>query len=147
MLVEHLGHLLNSSLKYSIKNTWGYKNNESEWSGMIGQLQRNEADIGGPFSIHFNCISSRSLSVSGTPLFFTKDRVSVIEYIAMTTPTRSKFVFRKPKLSYVTNVYTLPFHWTVWTSSFALILLAIVLLYFVVKWEWYQRKFDFLTVG
>lgn len=53
----------------------------------------------------------------------------------MTTPTRSKFVFRQPKLSYVANVYILPFRWTVWMSTFLLVIITALALYFVVSWE------------
>ncbi|KAI4461754.1 ionotropic glutamate receptor [Holotrichia oblita] len=107
---------------FSIQSTWGYKNNKSEWSGMIGELTKKEADIG------------------GTPLFLTSDRVSVIDYIAMTTPTKSKFVFRQPKLSYITNVFTLPFKTSVWISSVALVIIISTGLYLVAKWETHKYK-------
>ncbi|CAG9813260.1 unnamed protein product [Phaedon cochleariae] len=89
---------------------------------MIGELMRNEADIG------------------GTALFFTSDRVDIIDYISMTTPTRSKFVFREPKLSYVTNVFTLPFDDNVWASTIALVILMWLVLFIILKWEWAKKK-------
>lgn len=122
VLVEHLAKMINAKLNYTIRDTWGYKNNESKWSGMIGELTENRADIG------------------GTPLFFTSDRIDIIEYIAMTTPTRSKFVFREPKLSYVTNVYTLPFDNYVWYSTMGLVVIAACVLFVAVKWEWILRS-------
>lgn len=76
----------------------------------------------------------------GTPLFFTSDRVPIIDYIAMTTPTKSKFVFRQPKLSYITNVYTLPFNTGVWLASMASVVITAAGLYVGVKWEWYKRR-------
>lgn len=79
--------------------------------------------------MHFDCCPS------GTALFLTVDRIKIIQYIAMTTPTRSKFIFRQPKLSYVTNVFTLPFHWSVWLSSVALIFLIALVLLAAFKWE------------
>nr|ALR72541.1 ionotropic receptor IR2 [Colaphellus bowringi] len=121
VLVEHLSDIVNVTLNYSIQNTWGYKNNKSEWSGMIGELTKNEADIG------------------GTPLFFIIDRVDIIDYIAMTTPTRSKFVFREPKLSYVTNVFTLPFDDYVWASTIALVCIISMVLFIILKWEWKKK--------
>lgn len=78
---------------------------------------------------------------SGTPLFLTSDRVAIIQYISMTTPTRSKFVFRQPKLSYITNVFTLPFEDDVWASTLALMLIVGFALLVVIKWEWYKKKF------
>ncbi|CAH1371106.1 hypothetical protein MTP99_012595 [Tenebrio molitor] len=123
VLVEHLSDTVNAVLNYSVRGTWGYKNNESKWSGMIGELTRNEADIG------------------GTALFLTSDRIEIIDYIAMTTPTRSKFIFRQPKLSYVANVFTLPFDGLVWASTCALLLIMTMVLYVVVKWEWKKKKY------
>lgn len=68
-------------------------------------------------------------NISGTVLYMTIDRLKAIEYIAMTTPTRAKFIFRQPPLSYVANVFTLPFTREVWISSFGLVILAACLLY------------------
>lgn len=78
----------------------------------------------------------------GTPLFLTSDRVAIIDYIAMTTPTKSKFVFRRPKLSYVTNIFTLPFHDDVWIAIIALSVLLAVAIYFVTKLEWFEGDTD-----
>lgn len=66
--------------------------NTSKWNGMIGNLVDNYSDIG------------------ASALFFTTNRIQYLEYIAMPSPTRSKFIFRSPKLSYTDNVYILPFH-------------------------------------
>ncbi|RZC40438.1 glutamate receptor, partial [Asbolus verrucosus] len=123
VLVQHLSDTVNATLWYSVRNTWGYKDNSSNWSGMIGELTRKEADIG------------------GTALFLTSDRIRIIDYIAMTTPTRSKFIFREPKLSYVTDVFTLPFDGFVWASICGLFVAIAVVLLVVVKWEWKKQKF------
>ncbi|KAJ8986031.1 hypothetical protein NQ317_013916 [Molorchus minor] len=122
VLVEHLKDIINATLKYSVRSTWGYKNNNSEWSGMMGELIRKEADIG------------------GTALFFISDRVDIIDYVAMTTPTKSKFVFRQPKLSYVSNVFTLPFDRRVWVSTICLAIIIGIVELIIVKWEWKQRQ-------
>ncbi|XP_063914754.1 glutamate receptor ionotropic, delta-2-like isoform X2 [Zophobas morio] len=123
VLVEHLADTLNATLKYSLQNTWGYKDKNSMWSGMIGELTRKEADIG------------------GTALFVTSDRVDIIDYIAMTTKTRSKFIFRQPKLSYVSNVFTLPFDDYVWASICALFVIIAFILCIVINWEWKKKKY------
>lgn len=118
---------------------------------MIGELVRGEADIGGMHKLTKqksrayinNClylllliIILNNYTFVGTPLFFTIDRVDIIDYIAMTTPTRSKFVFREPKLSYVTNVFMLPFDRYVWTAIISLLIINIMWLYTIIKWEW-----------
>lgn len=85
---------------------------------MIGELESKAADLG------------------ASPLFFTADRTNVIEYIACTSETRSKFVFRSPKLSYTDNVFLMPFDSYVWGSLGALILVASIILYFASHTEW-----------
>lgn len=83
----------------------------------------------------------------GTSLFLLKERVDLIEYIAMISPTRSKFVFRQPKLSYVTNVYTLPFDSKVWYSTVILTVLMALALYGLMKWEHAKNHFLLEKVG
>lgn len=89
---------------------------------------------------HFTFYITTKYFIPGTPLFFTKDRVDIIDYISMTTPTRSKFVFREPKLSYVTNVYMLPFDTKVWVATFSLLIIIIIFIYIISKWEWSKPK-------
>lgn len=60
----------------------------------------------------------------GTPAFITKERIGVHEYIAMVTPTKTKFIFRAPTLSFVTNIYYLPFQANVWFSLVALVIIS-----------------------
>ncbi|CAG9853643.1 unnamed protein product [Phyllotreta striolata] len=116
VLIGHFKDILNVTLNFTIESTWGYKVNSS-WTGMIGLLSRKKIDIG------------------GTSLFFTEDRVDVIDYVAMITPTRSYFIFREPKLSYVTNVFILPFDMGVWLSTVALVIIAVFFLYVILNWE------------
>jgi hypothetical protein len=57
------------SVDMIITDTWGYSINGS-WTGLTGFLQREEADIG------------------STGMFVLKQRLSVVNFIAATTPTR-----------------------------------------------------------
>lgn len=47
-----------------------------------------------------------------------------------------KFIFKAPPLTYVTNVFTLPFDTYVWCCSFALIAVILVVIYVILVWEW-----------
>ena len=85
---------------------------------MIGELVTKSADLG------------------ASPLFFTEDRTEVIDYIACTSQTRSKFVFRSPKLSYTDNVFVLPFDSGVWKSLGAMVIIAALVLYIASRTEW-----------
>lgn len=110
---------LNATVNFSTVSTWGYKDNETgEWSGMIGELVTKKADLG------------------ASPLFFTTDRVEIIDYIACTSETRSKFIFRSPKLSYTDNVFLLPFDSNVWLSLGALMIVGSVILCIAAGAEW-----------
>nr|AOE47995.1 putative ionotropic receptor IR75q.2 [Athetis lepigone] len=114
---NHLLDFLNAGRKYVFADTWGYRVNGT-WNGMTGYLVRGEVEVG------------------GSPMFFTFERVSIVDYISSPTPTRSKFVFQQPKLSYENNLFLLPFNTTVWYSTAALIFIIYLVLLIVTKWEW-----------
>lgn len=123
---QFLMSYLNATAEYSIVSTWGYKDDKSgEWSGMVGQLVRNEVELG------------------ASPLFMTVERVSIIQYIASPTPTGSRFVFRSPKLSYTDNVFLLPFDSLVW---FCLIGLIAVTTFFLIMSIFIEWKYVFKEV-
>jgi hypothetical protein len=85
---------------------------------MIGELIDGKADIG------------------ASPLFLTANRVDVIDYLICTSQTRSKFVFRSPKLSFTENVFLLPFDKFVWGSLLAMACIAGLVLYFSMFVVW-----------
>ncbi|KAG8034284.1 hypothetical protein G9C98_001368 [Cotesia typhae] len=114
----HLVNRINATVTYTWRNTWGYQDQNGTWSGMIGLLDRNEIDFG------------------GTATFLIKQRIGVIEYLHLYTPVGSKFVFRKPPLSYVSNLFTLPFGRTVWYAIAVMTCVICGFLYITLKWEW-----------
>lgn len=119
ILTNHLINFMNASVRYSIVNTWGYLNkDDGTWNGMIGELTENKADIG------------------ATALFFTDNRISVIQYVAMTTKTLSKIVFQSPKLSYTDNVFLLPFSQIVWICVIVTVPTIAIALAIVMYAEW-----------
>ncbi|XP_050074306.1 ionotropic receptor 75a-like [Anopheles maculipalpis] len=119
ILTNCLASYLGAGVNYSRVTTWGYYNTTTGmWDGMIGELVHDVADLG------------------ASPLFFTTDRIAVIEYLAMTSETRSKFIFRSPKLSYTENVFVLPFDNKVWICVIAVIITSSVLLLVTLWVEW-----------
>lgn len=48
---------------------------------------------------------------------------------------RSKFIFRRPPLSYVRNLFTLPFSRSVWMTIIIFLSLVCLILYITMKWE------------
>lgn len=66
---------------------------------------------------------------TGTVLFMTPERVAVMEFISMATKTEAKFIFRAPPLSYVSNIYYLPFAGIVWGCSILLVFIGATIIY------------------
>ncbi|XP_053687299.1 uncharacterized protein LOC128736830 [Sabethes cyaneus] len=123
-LTLYLVQSLNATVQFSYVNSWGYRNSQTgHFSGMIGELQSDQADLG------------------GTALFLTADRIKEIDYLSMTTPTRAKFIFRSPKLSITDNVFLLPFKRSVWLCIISFIFLSAVLLLVIMLVE-----FSYTTV-
>uniref|UniRef100_A0A336M5H9 CSON011044 protein n=1 Tax=Culicoides sonorensis TaxID=179676 RepID=A0A336M5H9_CULSO len=119
ILTNHLISFMNATVRYSIVDTWGYLNkDDGKWNGMIGELTENKADIG------------------ATALFFTENRISVIQYVSMTTKTLSKIVFQSPKLSYTDNVFLLPFSKIVWICVILTVPIIASVLLIVMLAEW-----------
>lgn len=92
---------------------------------MIGDLIDNRSDIG------------------ATSSFFTSDRIKLVEYVSMVTPTRSKFVFRSPKLSFTEDVFVLPFDVLVWYSIVGLIIVSSTILFCTSWLETNSRAHEF----
>ncbi|XP_061377211.1 ionotropic receptor 75a-like [Danaus plexippus] len=95
---------------------------------MTGFLDREEVDIG------------------GSPMFLTGERLSVVEYISSPTPTRSKFVFQQPKLSYENNLFLLSFKRSLWLGSVVLISMLFLFLFLVTVWEWKRTSIHKRTI-
>ncbi|XP_058065173.1 glutamate receptor ionotropic, delta-2-like, partial [Anopheles bellator] len=118
LITKAVGFHLNASIHFYVVDTWGYRNTTAGlFTGMIGELQADRADIG------------------ATPLFFTPDRIPVIDYIAMIVATKASFLFRAPKLSYTDNVFVLPFERYVWYSTISFIVLSALLMALVLRCE------------
>lgn len=52
----------------------------------------------------------------------------------------SRFVFRRPLLSTVSNIFILPFQQTVWIAIAVFLTLVFCLLYLSIKWEYYRDR-------
>ncbi|KAJ8910867.1 hypothetical protein NQ315_010814 [Exocentrus adspersus] len=124
IVVHRLLEFVNATSIQTFRNTWGYRNATThQYTGIIGDMQRGDAELG------------------GSSFFFTIDRIGIVDYIATTTQSYMKFIFRAPPLTYVTNVFTLPFDTYVWYCSFALVGIVLVVLYGIVMWEWKDPVF------
>ncbi|XP_056633927.1 ionotropic receptor 75a-like [Diorhabda sublineata] len=117
-LMKVLSSILNAKFVNIFENTWGYREkNSTSFSGMIGDLQTNKADIGGGGA------------------FITEERLDVVDYVSPCVRVSLKFIFRAPPLTSVSNLFTLPFSSSVWYACFALVPIILIIIYVIVKWE------------
>ncbi|KYN07283.1 Glutamate receptor U1 [Cyphomyrmex costatus] len=119
--ILHLVNRMNATISFEVTNSWGYRAKNGSWSGMIGMLERREIDIG------------------GTATFLVPERIGVVQYIQLYTHTSSRFVFRRPLLSTVSNIFILPFQQNVWIAIAVFLILVFCLLYLSIKWEYFTR--------
>nr|QZH55081.1 ionotropic receptor 75p.1 [Achelura yunnanensis] len=116
MVVRICFEMMNASENLLFTNTWGYRDKQGNWQGLIDHLLKKEADL-------------------GTLTIFTKERTEHIDYIAMVGSTAVRFVFREPPLAYVSNIFTLPFSGAVWFAILTCVLGCSLFLYITSKWE------------
>ncbi|CAG4986817.1 unnamed protein product [Colias eurytheme] len=116
MVVHICFEMLNATEKLLFTHTWGYKDKNGNWQGIVDHLLKKEADL-------------------GTLTIFTQERMKVIDYIAMVGSTAVRFVFREPPLALLQNIFTLPFTGAVWIAIFVCVLSCALFLYITSKWE------------
>lgn len=75
------------------------------------------------------------MQFSGTVMFITADRIPHIEFLAVTLTVTFAFIFRAPPLSYVSNIYYLPFDGVVWICAIILIIVGTILVFIVYKFS------------
>ncbi|KAF2901528.1 hypothetical protein ILUMI_04649 [Ignelater luminosus] len=122
--IHHLMNMINATGGLILTDTWGVLDPETGmFTGMIGDLQRELAEIGGIVS------------------FVTAQRLPVVDYVSPTTPTIARFIFRAPPLSYVSNIFTLPFEYMVWICFFLLTIFTALVIYIIVYFEWKNPKY------
>nr|XP_032519854.1 glutamate receptor 1-like [Danaus plexippus plexippus] len=108
--------MLNATENRIFTHTWGYKDKNGNWQGIIDHLLKKKADL-------------------GTLTIFTQERMKAIDYIAMVGSTAVRFVFREPPLALLENIFTLPFTSAVWIAIGICVLGCAVFLYITSKWE------------
>lgn len=119
VLVDHLITYMNCTPRKRYHTDQGYLNESTGlFSGLMADIQSDIADL------------------VGTPVYLTLSRLQIIDYIAIPAYTDITFIFRAPPLSYLTNVYTLPFDKYVWYTCFLMVPVCALILFVIMKWEW-----------
>ncbi|XP_052743923.1 ionotropic receptor 75a-like [Bicyclus anynana] len=107
---------LNASERRLFTHTWGYKDKDGNWQGMIDHMLKKEGDL-------------------GTIALFTEDRMKAVDYISMIGSTAVRFVFREPPLALMENIFALPFTAAVWLAVLLCVLACAAFLFITSKWE------------
>lgn len=66
----------------------------------------------------------------------TKERIAYMDYLSMTVASPIAFIMRAPPISYVTNIYYLPFTGVVWICSISLVILCTSMIALILKFHW-----------
>nr|AMM70653.1 ionotropic receptor 75p2 [Heliconius melpomene rosina] len=107
--------MVNATPRYIFSHRWGYKKN-GQWSGMINDIKTGRADLG------TNCVANT-------------ERLSVVVFTDSIAKFQVKFIFRQPPLSYVANIFTLPFSVNVWIALVLSIVGSTFTILLASKWE------------
>ncbi|XP_050421371.1 uncharacterized protein LOC126833853 [Adelges cooleyi] len=91
---------LNFKMELTITNDYGWDLGNGSFSGMTGNLQREECDFGGIGS------------------FIRSDRMTVVDYTVGTFYRQPAALYKQPSLSSVYNICVLPFNFEVWLVTF-----------------------------
>lgn len=137
-------------MEIDVERTWGYKNPKTGiFTGMAGRLQTKMSDIGGKTQIFYIILMKHEEKYGifktnhfgvASVIFITADRVDHLDYLSMEVPSNFAFVLRAPPISYVKNIYYLPFTGVVWVSSISLVMLCTIVVATIIKIRKMENK-------
>lgn len=65
----------------------------------------------------------------------TVERIPLIDYLTVILKTKAVFMFRQPPLSYVSNIYYLPFRSSAWFGIFLLVVVCTILVHLTYRYS------------
>ncbi|KAJ8924530.1 hypothetical protein NQ315_007328 [Exocentrus adspersus] len=93
-----------------LSRSWGYKQKDGSFDGLVGALQRKQVDYG------------------SSPLFFRSARMEVLQYGRRTWTLRAAFIFLNPKSVSSIEVFVKPLSTSMWALTIASAVLIIIVL-------------------
>ncbi|KAJ8944992.1 hypothetical protein NQ318_010194, partial [Aromia moschata] len=111
---------LNASFMFRVFDSYGYLNHTTgKFNGMARDLYDEKSHI------------------SGVSLILSEDRIKIVEYLYSYEywSTKSKFILKKPSMSYVDNIYYTTFDNQVWIATLVILLIFATVLYVLLNWE------------
>ncbi|KAJ4439292.1 hypothetical protein ANN_07413 [Periplaneta americana] len=120
-LSERLATYHNFKLNITPMHSWGFPINvtatEVAYDGVVGLLYRREIDM------------------TSTGLIFKLWRIGILDYSGEIGIFEGRFIFLKPSLSDISNIYTLPFTPSVWLTYFVVLAILTVAMFIVQNTE------------
>ncbi|KAJ4439289.1 hypothetical protein ANN_07410 [Periplaneta americana] len=101
----------NFRLNVTPQGSWGFPINSTHYDGIVGLLQREEIDL------------------SSCGIMFKTRRLDVLDYAGEVGAYEGAFLFLKPSLSEISNIYTLPFSRAVWLAYFVIMIIFTLAMY------------------
>ncbi|GBP41524.1 hypothetical protein EVAR_20329_1 [Eumeta japonica] len=147
----NIAEWLNATARVNITNSWGYRDKGDTYNGMVGELQTGRADVSGMnagkkkeragtvepahdiIRRQFRAVELHALYC--TPFNPTSDRLKILEYVASPGPLTATFIFRRPALAAIGNIYLQPFSSGVWMATGVLLLISVMMLFFTTYME------------
>ncbi|XP_018580226.1 uncharacterized protein LOC108917896 [Anoplophora glabripennis] len=118
-IINNLMQYLNASYSLKIFDSYGYLNRTTgKFDGMVEDIYEERSDI----SIY---------------VILSEERHAIVDFIkpAENFATKTKFILKKPAMSYIENIYYVTFTGKVWISSLAILGTLSVSLYVLLNWE------------
>lgn len=94
-------------------------------------LRREKEELKGELTLIFVSCSM----FTGTNCLVRLERLPVVVYTDVLAPFHVRFIFRQPPLSYVSNIFSLPFSTGVWVAMAICTALSAASLYLASRWE------------
>ncbi|XP_063368785.1 glutamate receptor 3-like [Cydia amplana] len=123
-MCTHLVEWVNGTKVLNGTTSWGYLQPDGQWDGIIREMQDGRADI------------------AGSGMMVQKERVKYLNYVLPPSKIEAMFVFKKPALASVTNIYVLPFGVGVWISTVVLIIISTSTLFLSYFGEDRMKNYD-----
>lgn len=125
-LADDVFNMINITREFRYTKSFGYQHqkngtNETYFDGQVGDVSTNLSDFG---------------ATSG---LLDGERVKLVHYLLPSVKSYGAIIFKSPPLTYVYNLFTLPFSTSIWIASIAFFALISFLLYGTAFWESLNR--------
>lgn len=127
-------NMMNVTREFLYTHSFGYRvqkngTNETYLDGQTGDLVSNRSDLG------------------ATACLINPDRAAAVNCLLPTVRSYGAVIFRSPPLTYVHNLFTLPFGNSLWVASSFFIFIILVLIYGTAVWESSLRRVRYIRLS